>query len=178
VVGDGEWIAVSAVRQHELAFVVRAPQVIGVFAVAEDRSHGLVLSPLAVLHQPPPVEHGMDRADCRPMCIGITSRQKLRDLRCTPTRLLLLQPDNQGLDLEWQLVGMTIGPAAPVRQSLKARLLITINDLVSRLARDAKLIGKPRHLLALQKPGDELHAFVHNVTLLPRHDDLPKGKKV
>jgi hypothetical protein len=120
----------------------------------------------------------MNGADGRSVDIGILSGQPLHDLGRSPARLLLLQVDNQGLDLKRQLVGMPIRPAAAVGQTLKAAVIVTPQDLVAGLARDAELPAQPGHLVAVQQPRHKLQPFIHLVTLLPRHFALlAKGQK-
>jgi hypothetical protein len=90
----------------------------------------------------------------------------------------MLQPHNQGLNLERQLVGMSVRSSASVCQALKTCVFIPLKDLVTRLARDTELPAQRRHLLALKQPGDKLHTFIHHVTLPPRHPTLlAKGQK-
>jgi hypothetical protein len=109
-------ITVSAVRQHELtprlgggqAHVV-AHHRSWLFAVGESRSNRLVFPSLAVFHQSATVQHSVDRADRRSVHIGVSSGQKLHDLRRSPGQLLVLQAHNQRFDLERQLIGMAIG---------------------------------------------------------------------
>jgi hypothetical protein len=44
-------------------------------------------------------------------------------------------------------------------------ILVTVEDLVAGLARDAELTARVRHRLALQKLGDKAQAFLHCRTL-------------
>jgi len=65
-----------------------------------------------------------------------------------------------------------------VGQALEFAILIATPDLVAGLARDIELPAKHRHLIAVQKPGDELQPLFHDITLLPRHLALlVKGQK-
>jgi hypothetical protein len=61
---------------------------------------------------------------------------------------------------------MPIGPARAVGEALDAAIAVAFEDLVAGLARDRELIAEPRHRFPLQQAGDELHPFVHDVTLL------------
>src|SRR5262245_25776171 len=118
------------------AAVIGAPQVIGLPRFAKHRARCLVLPCRPPLHQTMTVKYRMNGRDRRPVDVRISPRQELQDLRRTPARLLLLQSHDQSFDLERQLVSMPVWPAAPVGQSLQACVLIALDDLVGRLARD------------------------------------------
>ncbi len=76
VVGDGERIAVSAVRQHELTLVIGAPEVIGRPRFGEHRICSFVLPSFPALHQTSAVEYRMNGRDRRPVDIRIRPRQE------------------------------------------------------------------------------------------------------
>src|SRR4029077_2545629 len=88
-------------------------------------------------------------------------------------RLVLLGRDNQALDLGRQLVGVAHRPARAVAERLKAVLLVSGEDLVAGLSRDAEDATEITHRLAVQQVGDEPQALVHDRTLLPGHPHLP-----
>src|SRR6516164_4773963 len=52
-------------------------------------------------------------------------------------------------------------------------LLVTIEDLVAGLARDAELPAHTAHHLAVQKTRHKRQAFLHDRTLFPRHSTPP-----
>src|SRR6476660_3218845 len=87
--------------------------------------------------------------------------------------LVLLGRDNQALDLGRQLVGVAHRPARAVAERLKAVLLVSGEDLVAGLSRDAEDATEITHRLAVQQVGDEPQALVHDRTLLPGHPHLP-----
>jgi len=62
--------------------------------------------------------------------------------------VLALDVQDVVLDLKRKLIGVAVGTPAAVGQPLNAALLITIEDLVARLARDPELPAKFRHRLA------------------------------
>ena len=62
--------------------------------------------------------------------------------------MLALHVQDVVLDLERQLVRIVMGAPASIRQPLHPALLVTIKDLVTRLAGDPKLPAQIRHLLA------------------------------
>src|SRR5690349_10741392 len=95
--------------------------------------------------------------------------QLLADLRGAPARPLALEPNDQLLDLEGQLVGLPVGPARAIGQSLEPAVSIALENLVAGLARDFELAAQRRHLLAVEQPGHESQPFVHLATLLPWH---------
>jgi hypothetical protein len=62
--------------------------------------------------------------------------------------VLVLYLQDEVFDLEWESVGIAIRTSASVRKPLHAAFLITIEDLITGLAGDAKLPTKFRHRLA------------------------------
>src|SRR3990172_11047848 len=122
------------------------------------------------------VEDGMDGASGGdPDIAGQAAHQELPDLAGAPMRLVALQADDRGFQLRRQLVGIAHRPTRPVGQGLQPVLLVTIEDLVAGLARDAELTAHMAHLLAFQQARHETQAFVHNRTLFPRHPHLPQA---
>src|SRR5579864_8107654 len=86
---------------------------------------------------------------------------------------LALEPDNEGLDLGWQLVGIAHRTARAVRKGFKPAILVPLEDLVAGLAGDTKLPADVGHRFALEQLRHESQALVHHRTLLPRHRHLP-----
>src|SRR4029077_1092361 len=103
--------------------------------------------------------------------------QALADFASTPAGVLLLHVQDKVLRLKRMLVGIAIGTAAPVGQSLSAALLIAIENLVACLARDSKLPAQFRHGLAGGGGSHKLKPFIHHRTLLPRYRFLPKKRR-
>jgi hypothetical protein len=62
--------------------------------------------------------------------------------------VLALYVQDVVLDLERQPVRLVMGTPASVGQALNAAFLTAIEDLVTRIARDAELSAKFRHRLA------------------------------
>jgi len=62
--------------------------------------------------------------------------EALANLAGTPARVLTLHVQDVVLHLKRKLVGMAVGPSAPVRQALHPTFLVAIEDLVARLAGD------------------------------------------
>ena len=90
----------------------------------------------------------------------------------------MLDAENAALDLEGQLVGMPIGPTAAVIEGIQAAFLVAVEYLVAGDARDAELPAQRRHLLSLQKTGNEAKAFIHGLTLIPGHSGAPQMRGV
>src|SRR5689334_16727119 len=67
---------------------------------------------------------------------------------------------------------------AAIAEGLHAAVLVAVEDLVARFARNAELGAHRRHLLALEQAGDKPESLVHDVTLLPRHAPLLVGGRV
>jgi hypothetical protein len=104
--------------------------------------------------------------------------QLLADLGCAPAGPLALEPHDQLLDLQGQLVGLPVGPPTAIGQSFEPGILVTLVDLVAGLARDIELSAEHRHLLAIEQPRHKPQPFIHLVTLLPRHFALPQSAEV
>ena len=93
------------------------------------------------------VEDRMHGADRRGLQVVMQPAQLLADLRRTPGRVLAPEPDDERLDLQGQLVGMPLRPAAAVGQANDAAVLVALVDLVAGVARDIELAAERRHLL-------------------------------
>ena len=125
------------------------------------------------------VEHGVHRARGRGVDVGVEPAELLANLRSAPTRLLLFERDDELLDLKGQPIGVPIGPPRAVGEPLEPHILVALKDLVAGLARDPERPAQRGHFLALKQPGDESNAFIHLVTLLPRHPEAcPKCRIV
>jgi len=104
--------------------------------------------PAAALHETMTIQHGMDGALGRDGDAGESLQETLSDLAGTPRSVLALHVQDVVLHLEGKLIPIAVGSSASVRQSLNPTLLVAIEDLVARLARDPKLPAQIRHLLA------------------------------
>ena len=102
----------------------------------------------AALDQTVAIEHGMDGAFGGKGDLGESAEQALANLASTPAGVLVLHVQNVVLDLKGKLVGIAIGTAASVGESLHAAFLIAIEDLVAGLAGDPELPAQFRHGLA------------------------------
>lgn len=88
-----------------------------------------VTSPLA-LDQAMLVEHGLDRRDRRPVNFRIQPGEPFPDLGRSPARSLPLQPDDQRLNLDGQLIGVAAGPARAIREPFVAAVAIALEDFI------------------------------------------------
>jgi hypothetical protein len=104
------------------------------------------------------------------------AHQRLADLAGAPVRLLVLQPDNQGLELLRELVGVAYWPPGAVAQRFQPVLLVAVENLVAGLAGYAELPADLGHGFPVQKPGDKAQALLHHRTRFPRHPHLPQNK--
>src|SRR5688572_19647904 len=120
-----------------------------------------------------PIEHGMHGANGGQADAKIQAPELLADLRSSPTRMFLLVPEDQVLDLKGQAVRLPIRPAGSIRQAFQTTALIAREDLVTGLARDTEFPAKLRHLLAFEQPSHKPQSFIHLATLPPRHLRLP-----
>src|ERR1700686_2336909 len=100
-VGHGQGIAVATIREHELALVIGAPQIVGTIRSGEAGALRLeVLAPAAAGHQAMPIQYRMHGADGRQRNAQAPAFDLLADLGSTPAGVLLAQLNNQRLDLE------------------------------------------------------------------------------
>src|SRR5215831_424275 len=134
--------------------------------------------PAAAADEAMAIEHGMHGTDRRRLDVIVPPAQLLADLGRTPARVLAPQPHDQRLDLNRQLVGLPVGPAAAVGQADRSEILVALKDLIAGLARDIELAAEHCHLLAAEEAGHEPDAFIHLGTLLPRHFALPQSAEV
>jgi len=90
---------VAAIPEHELAFVIGAPQRIGLERVRELGAERDAPAASAAMHQAIPVQHRMDRTDGRQVRRGGLLPELLPNLRGAPSGVLPFQTDDHGLDL-------------------------------------------------------------------------------
>ncbi len=121
------------------------------------------------------IQHGVHRADRRRPDHRELAEQLLADLGSPPGGVLLLDPEDRPLDLEGQLVRVTIGSTRAVVEPLEATGLVPLIDLVASDSGDSELAAQRGHLLALEEPGNESEALVHRFTRSPRHSGAPQN---
>src|SRR6476469_751211 len=91
-------------------------------------------------------------------------------------RFLPFKPDDEALNLRWELVGISDRPPGPIAQRSQPRFLVPIVDFVSGLARYTKISTDVTHCLTVEHAGNEPKALFHHRTLSPRHRHLPPQK--
>ena len=128
-VGDGERVAVAMVGEHELALEVGAPQLVGLAGPGEGCALSLVASATAAGDEAVAVEHGVDGADGGGLDPQLEPAQLLADLGRAPGGVFLAQLEDPALDLEGQLVGLPVGPAAAIGEAFEADVAIAPVDL-------------------------------------------------
>jgi hypothetical protein len=120
--------------QHELAFVVGAPQDVG-FCRPHQRRPGRPRSPLPTpVYQSVPIEYRMHRADRRQQPGRALLAQFLPNLRGAPVGILPLQPDDGRLNRGWQPIRLAIRAATAVIERRHPAVLVAIENLVARFA--------------------------------------------
>jgi len=123
------------------------------------------------------IKNCMDCAFCRHPDIAVEPPdQEFADLACAPVRLLALEPDDQGLELLGQLIGVTDRPPGAIGQGFEPVFFVSIEDFAAGFAGDAEIPAHVRHRLTVQQAGDKAKAFFHDRTRFPRHRHLPPGK--
>src|SRR5215471_10772143 len=130
---------------------------------------------VATADQAVTIEHRMHGTYRRRLDVIVSSTQRRADLGCTPARVLAPEAHDQRLDLNRQLVGLSIRAAAAVGQANSAEVLIALEDLVAGLARDIELAAQHCHLFPAQEAGHKPDTFIHLGTLLPGHFALPQS---
>ena len=138
-VGDGQRVTVATIGQHELAFVIGAPEVIGPSRLRQRGALRLVATFTAVLDQAMPIEHCMHGADRRRLDVVVAAAQLRADLGRTPARMLALELHDQRFDLHRQLVRLSEWPSAAVSEPFAPQIPVPLEDLVASLARDIEL---------------------------------------
>ena len=102
-------------------------------------------SATAALHQAMAIEHRMDGAFGGDGDIRRTRGASALEFCEHPSWGARASRSEGILYLERELIGVSIGTPAPVRQALHSAFLITIEDLVTGLAGDPELPAKFRH---------------------------------
>jgi hypothetical protein len=125
-----------------------------------------------------PIEHRVNGAFGWNGNAGKPADQPFANFASTPAGVLLFHVQDVVFHLERKLIGVSIGPTASVRQALNTALLIAVEDLIARLARDAELAAELGHRFAGYPSSHKLQPFVHHRTLLPRHQPLPKWEEL
>ena len=87
----------------------------------------------------------MDGALSRGGNIGEPADQAFSNFAGTPAGVLALHVQKEGLYLEREFIGISIGAPAPIGQPFDSAILVTIEDLVAGLAGDPELPAKFRH---------------------------------
>ena len=147
-VGDRQRIAVLAVAQQKLAFVIGAPKFVGPLAWGKSRPLSTRPGEAATFDQLVTIQHCVDGALGRDLDAREPANQALADFTSTPAGVLLLHIQDVVLYLKGQLMGVSGRPMAPIREPLHTALLIAVEDLITGLSRDAELPAKFRHGLA------------------------------
>src|SRR5580658_9177667 len=170
MIGDGQWITVAPIGEHELSLVVSTPQRVRVDALRDRCALGASARSPGSGYQSMTIEDGVNGAARWNLHLARqSSKEALPDLAGAPVWFLALGGYDGRFDLLGQLVGIVVGAPGPIREPLQPTFLITLEDLVAGLARDLKLAAQGRHALAVFEPNHESYTFVHNRTFLPWH---------
>jgi hypothetical protein len=100
------------------------------------------------LDQAMAIKHRVNGAFGGDFDVGESPDEALSDLAGAPAGVFTLHVQDKVLHLERKLVGIAIGTAASVRQSLNSAFLVAIEDLVAGLAGDSELPTEFGHWLA------------------------------
>src|SRR5947207_12803491 len=151
-VTDGERIAIALIGEHELAFVIGAPQIIRQNRPGQVGALRLVASFATTIDQAVAIKYRMHRANRRRLDIAMYSLELLAHVGRAPARSLALELNDQLFDLTGQPVSVPVGPSTAIGESVEPAVLIALVDLVAGLARDIELAAQRRHLLAIEQP--------------------------
>lgn len=97
----------------------------------------------------------MHSADGRRLDHGELAQQFVADLTGAPGGVLLLDPEDRALDLEGQLVGLSVRRPTAVVEAIQTAVFVTVVDLVAGDAGDTELTAQGCHLLAFEQTGYE-----------------------
>ncbi len=106
--------------------------------------------------------------------VRIACSEALADLDGSPVRVFFFEVHDQLLDLHRQLVGMPVGPAGSIGQTIDATVLVAVIDLVAGLACNAKLTGQPGHFLAIESLNSVIRKAIKKRKLFPTDDSAKK----
>ena len=171
VVGDRQRIAIPLIAEQKLALVVGAPEPVGL-ADRGERGAGQARPPAAppVRDQAVAIEHGVDGADGRARDVRPALTQPLPNLGRAPRRAVSLQPHDAALRPR---------PAADSRADRaggsghSARAPRSADTAERSCSRSCGRYRTPRTGSSSPRPSSsrahEPDAFIHHVTLLPRH---------
>jgi hypothetical protein len=175
-VGDRQRIAVPAIAEQKLAFVVGTPERIRLGRAGQLGPRGAWPPAASMTHQMVAIEYGVDRTDGRQVRAGELLPQLFADLGRAPAGILPLQTHDRRLNGCWEPIRLPVRAVAPIAEGLNPAVLVAVEDLVAGLARNPELGAQRRHFLALEQAGDKPESLVHDVTLLPRHAPSCGGK--
>src|SRR5579859_4152092 len=99
---------------------------------------GATTHPTAALHQAVAIQHRMDGALRGEGNIREPASQALANFTSTPAGVLALHIQDEVFHLEGKLFRVAIGAPASVGEPLNAAFLVTVEYLVTGLARDPK----------------------------------------
>ena len=97
------------------------------------------------------IEYCMDGADRRRLNIAMQPPQLLADLGGAPARSLPLELNDQFLDLKRQLIRLPVRSSTAIGQSFESAILVSLEDLVTGLARDIELAAQSGHLFTIEQ---------------------------
>ena len=134
MIGDGQRVTIFFVAQQKLAFVVGAPQLVGLLPQRQGRALSLMASAPSALDQAVAIEHRVDGAAGGNLHLtGKATQQTFADLARAPVGFFPFEIQDGSLHRQRQLVSVTPGPAGTVGHSLQTVFLVAIKDLVTVL---------------------------------------------
>jgi hypothetical protein len=85
------------------------------------------------------IQDRMHRADRRTSDWRAVRTQFLPNLRRAPARVPLLEPEDESLNRQGQLIRMPLRPATAIAQAVQAVSFVAVENLVARFPGDAEL---------------------------------------
>src|SRR5487761_104517 len=173
MIGDGQRIAVLAISQQELPFVIGAPQFVGPLPERQGSALCTMAQATAALDQAVAVQHGVNRTLGGNFDPGKATVQTLADLASTPRGVLALHIQDVVLHLKRKLMSIPVRAPTSIRQPLHSAFLIAIENLMTRFAGNPELPAKFRHRLA----GEPQTAVFRPSPNTPSKASLPPRKE-
>jgi len=126
------------------------------------------------------IQYGVDRAAGRDLHrVRQSPQQALANLAGSPVRFLAPGCNDCRFHLLGQLIGIAERPARSIAQTFPTTLLVTLEDLVAGLPRNAELATQASHAFPVLEPDHKAHSSITELSFhgIPSFHPLA-GRKV
>src|SRR5678816_1500894 len=165
------------VRHGEMALEVRAPNRIRPGVLAQPLAiRRAVATTAAGTHEAALPEDVADGACHGPRPVGLAPSEDHQQFPWAPAWMTPPQGHDGVDDRRGYRVGMRPRRTRAIHEGADAALFVALDPLVTGLATDAGVLAQRREgLLVLKIPRDELHTFIHGISLMPWHATACRG---